>query len=194
MNHIKNLAALLAVAATIALLAQSTWSQQEPTKQPAATPTGELRFKAPREWSVEKPSSSMRVAQYKLPKAEGDAEDASLVLYFFGSNQGGSVQANLERWISQIQQPDGSPSASKAKTETITINQLKVSTIDLAGTYVAETAPGSGVRHNNPNYRLRAAVIETSRGAYYVKLVGPTKTVDRWDKAFNEYLQSFEFK
>ena len=154
----------------------------------------ELRFKAPAEWVVEKPSSAMRVAQYKLPKAEGDAEDASLVLYFFGSNQGGSVQANLDRWISQIKQADGSSSESKAKLETLTINQLKVSTIDLAGTYVAETAPGSGERYNKPNYRLRAAVIETSKGAYYVKLVGPMKTVSRWDKAFNGYLQSFEFK
>ena len=194
MNPIKNLASLLAVTATIVLLSLSTCAQQEPTKQPAATATGELRFKAPAEWLVEKPSSSMRVAQYKLPKAEGDAEDASLVLYFFGSNQGGSVQANLERWISQIQQSDGSSSDTKAKLETLTINQLKVSTIDLAGTYVAETAPGSAVRHNKPNYRLRAAVIETLRGAYYVKLVGPIKTVNRWDKPFNEYLQSFEFK
>ena len=155
---------------------------------------GELRFKAPPEWVVEKPSSAMRLAQYKLPKAEGDNEDASLVLYFFGTNQGGSVQANLDRWVSQIKQPDGSSSESKAKLETITVNQLKISTIDLAGTYVAETAPGSKILHNNPDYRLRAAVIETPKGAHYVKVVGPLKTVNRWDKAFNAYLQSFEFK
>jgi len=153
-----------------------------------------LRFKAPPEWVVEKPSSSMRLAQYKLPKAEGDSEDASLVLYFFGENQGGSVQANLERWVSQFEQPDGRSSSAKAKLETITVNQLKISTIDLAGTYVAETAPGSGVRHNNPNYRLRAAVIETPKGAHYVKLVGPTKTLNRWDKSFDDYLRSFEYK
>src|SRR5215204_239102 len=76
---------------------------------------GELHFKAPPEWVVEKSSSTMRLAQYKLPKAEGDSEDASLVLYFFGPNQGGSVQSNLERWVSQIKQPDGSSSESKAK-------------------------------------------------------------------------------
>lgn len=165
-------------------------STQEPDKQHS----GELRFKAPPEWVVEKPFSSMRLAQYKLPKVEGDSEDASLVLYFFGSNQGGSVQANLERWTSQFEQPDGSSSSAKAKVEKLTVNQLKISTIDLAGTYVAETAPGSGVRHNNPNYRLRAAVIETPKGAYYVKLVGPTKTLIRWDKSFDDYLRSFEFK
>lgn len=174
------------------LMAVSIGAQS--TQNPAKQIPGELRFKAPPEWVVEKPASSMRVAQYKLPKAEGDSDDASLVLYFFGSNQGGSVQANLERWISQFEQHDGSSSSSKAKLETLTVNQLKISTIDLAGTYVAETAPGSGVRHNNPDYRLRAAVIETPKGAYYVKLVGPTKTLIRWDKSFDDYLRSFEFK
>ena len=29
----------------------------------------------------------MRVAQYKLPKVAADAEDASLVLYYFGQGQ-----------------------------------------------------------------------------------------------------------
>ena len=182
---------ILIVATLIALVSMSAVSGNQDSKNQA---TGELRFKAPVEWTVEKPSSSMRLAQYKLPKAEGDSEDASLVLYFFGTNQGGSVQSNLERWIGQIEQPDGSSSEAKAKTETLTINQLKVSTIDLTGTYVAETAPGSAVRHNNPNYRLRAAVIETPKGAHYVKLVGPAKTISRWEKAFDSYLQSFEFK
>ena len=191
----KVFALCLIVVAGLSLFSQnkSVASYQE---QPAqSTPkAATLQFKAPAEWVVEKPSSTMRVAQYKLPKAEGDNEDGSLVLYFFGSNQGGSVQANLERWISQMEQPDGSSSETKAKLETFTINHLKVSTIDLAGTYRAETAPGSGVRHNNADYRLRAAVIETPKGAYYVKLVGPIKTVNRWDKVFDEYLHSFEFK
>ena len=65
----------------------------------------ELRFKMPDGWVSESPSSKMRVAQYKLPKAEGDAEDASLVVYYFGPAQGGSVDANIDRWISQIEQP-----------------------------------------------------------------------------------------
>lgn len=156
--------------------------------------TGELRFKAPDGWTVEKPSSSMRVAQYKLPKAEGDKDDASLVLYFFGSNQGGTAQANIDRWIGQMQQPDGSSSKDKAKTETFTINGLKVTTVDVNGTYTAEMAPGSGSFHDDANYRLRAAVIETPKGNYFVKLAGPAKTISRWDQSYTDYLKSFEFK
>ena len=155
---------------------------------------GDLRFKAPDGWVSEKASSSMRVAQYKLPKIEGDKEDASLVLYYFGANQGGTAQANIDRWIGQIQQPDGSDSKSKAKTDSLTINGLKVSTVDVTGIFTAEMAPGSQTFHNDDNYRLRAAVVETPKGNYFVKLAGPAKTVARWDQEYNDYLKSFEFK
>jgi hypothetical protein len=156
--------------------------------------TAKLQFKAPAEWVVEKTSSTMRVAQYKLPKDSGDADDASLVLYYFGQGQGGSTSANIERWLNQVKQSDGSESKDKAKEETFNVNNLKVTTIDVAGTYTAEMAPGSGTFHNNPNYRLRAAVIETPKGSYYLKLVGPEKTVAKWDKSVSDFVKSFEFK
>src|SRR2546423_11170093 len=91
---------------------------------------GDLHFKAPDGWVTEKPSSNMRVAQYKLPKVEGDPEDASLVLYYFGATQGGTTQANIDRWIGQMQQPDGAASKDKAKTDNLTVNGLKVTTVD----------------------------------------------------------------
>ena len=156
--------------------------------------SGDLHFKAPDGWTTEKTSSSMRVAQYKLPKVEGDKEDASLVLYYFGATQGGTSQANIDRWISQMQQPDGSSSKDKAKTDTMTVNGLKVATVDVTGTYTAEMAPGSKTFHDDENYRLRAAVVETPKGNYFVKLAGPAKTIARWDQSYTDYLKSFEFK
>jgi len=170
----------------------STSSSQANSAQ--TNSTGELRFKAPEGWGIEKTSSAMRVAQYKLPRIEGDKDDGSLVLYYFGASQGGTAQANIDRWIGQIQQPDGSSSKDKAKTETMTVNGLKVTTVDVIGTYTAEMAPGSGSFHNDENYRLRAAVIETPKGNYFVKLAGPAKTIARWDQAYSDYLKSFEFK
>ena len=91
----------------------------------------------------------MRVAQYKLPKAAGDTEDASLVLYYFGQGQGGSTAANIERWVGQMKQADGS-AVKDAKEEHFEANGLKVTTVDVSGTYVAETAPGSGTFQQQP--------------------------------------------
>ena len=187
---------LLIVLASASIIGASrvlAWHSHKNGPQ-SAKRTGELRYKTPEGWVIEKPISSMRAAQFKLPKAEGDTEDASLVLYYFGSDQGGSVRDNFDRWISQMQQPDGKSSTDKAKMETLTPNGLKVTMIDVTGIYTAETSPGSGVRLNKPNYRLRGAVVETPKGNYYIKLVGPEKTVNRWSEAFMEYVKSFEFK
>ncbi len=159
----------------------------------AAAQKSELKFRVPPGWMEEERTSSMRVAQYRLPKVEGDTEDASLVLYYFGPAQGGSVTANIDRWIAQMKQPDGS-AVKGAKDEHLETNGLKVTTVDLSGTYVAETAPGSGTFNNKPDYRLRAAVVETPNGSYFVKLIGPEKTVTQWNDSFLSYIKSFEFK
>jgi len=156
--------------------------------------TGEVSYKVPEGWTVEKPTSEMRVAQYKLPKAAGDSEDALLVVFYFGPGQGGTTQANIDRWVNQVKQPDGSPSQDKAKTETMTVNELQVSTVDVKGTYSGGMSQDSAPKDTNSIYRLRGAVIETPKGSYFVKLTGPEKTVNHWDQAFNDYIKSFEFK
>ena len=188
----KTILVLLGITLALTAVTKTTINQDQTT--PTAKPAGDLKYKTPEGWVVDKPSSTMRVAQYKLPKATGDTEDGSLVLYYFGERQGGTTQANIDRWIGQMQQPDGGTSKEKSKSETLTINGLKVTTVDVAGTYVAETAPGSGTFTNNPGYRLRAAVVETPKGSYYVKLIGPAKTITQWDQSFLAYLKSFEFK
>ena len=124
----------------------------------------------------------------------GDADDAELIVYFFGQGQGGSVDANLERWLGQVQQPDGRPSKAVARTERLTVNGLKVTLLDVSGRYVAETAPGSGARVDRPNYRMQAAVIETPGGPYFAKLTGPAKTVARWDVEFRKWLAGMRYQ
>jgi len=149
-----------------------------------------LAFDMPRGWVPSMPSSSMRVAEFTLPAAPGDAEDASLVIYFFPGG-GGSVDANVDRWIGQMAQPDGSSSKATAKTSTMTSAAgLKLSLVDVSGTYVAEVTPGSAERFHKPGFRLRAAVVETPDGPYYVKLVGPQATVARWDESYLTFLGS----
>src|ERR1043166_1248201 len=157
-------------------------------------PAGEVHYKAPDGWGVETPTSEMRRAQYKLPKVEGDGEDGMAVLYYFGPGQGGTTEANIDRWVNQVKQPDGSPSKDKAKTETSTVNGLKVTTVDVVGNYGGGMSTDSAPKDNKSIYRLRGAVIETPKGSYFVKLTGPEKTVARWDQAFKDYINSFEFK
>lgn len=157
------------------------------------TPAATLTFSAPAGWKATGPSSSMRVAQFVLPRAAGDSADAELVVYYFGGS-GGTVDANIERWLGQMQQPDGKPSSAVAKRGTRTINGLKVTLVDVGGTYVAEMTPGSAQRHNSPNFRLRAAVIETANGPYFIKLTGPAKTIAASEKSFEAFLSSLKYQ
>jgi hypothetical protein len=172
----------------------STAAQSSSSSAPSQNAAGELRYKVPAGWTAEKPTSDMRVAQYKLPKAEGDGEDALLVLYYFGQGQGGSAQANIDRWINQIKQPDGQLSKGRAKTDTLSVNGLPVNTVDVTGNYSGGMSPDSAPANSKSIYRLRAAVIDTPKGSYFVKLTGPEKTINHWDQAYTEYLKSFEFK
>jgi hypothetical protein len=153
----------------------------------AGPPTGPFTFTAPPAWKPRPTASTMRVAEFVVPKAPGDPEDAETIVYFFGG-MGGSVEANIDRWIGQMQQPDGSASKDKARRDARTINGLKVTTVDVGGTYVAEVRPGATERHNKPAFRLRAAVIETPRGPYYIKMTGPAKTMAAADADFAKFL------
>jgi hypothetical protein len=153
---------------------------------------GGLTYSAPAGWTPVATTSSMRVAQFTLPRAAGDAADAELVVYYFGGS-GGSVDANIDRWLGQMQQPDGRPSKAVATRETRAVSGLSISLVDVEGTYVAEVTPGSAARHNNPGYRLRAAVVQTPGGPYFIKLTGPAKTVAAHGQAFDRFVSSLKY-
>ena len=57
----------------------------------------------------------MRAASYTIPPAAGDSEGGECVVYYFGSGQGGGVEANIKRWIGQFTAPDGGPADKLAK-------------------------------------------------------------------------------
>jgi hypothetical protein len=162
----------------------------------AAPSSGGLAFTAPPAWQTRPAASTMRVAEFVVPKLAGDPEDAELIVYYFGSAfgaLGGGVDANVERWIGQVQQPDGSASKDKVRRESQTINGLKVTTVDLSGTYVAEVRPGATERYNKPGFRLRAAVVETAKGPYFIKMTGPAKTMAAADADFKKFLASVRY-
>jgi len=94
----------------------------------------------------------------------------------------------------QLLQPDGRPTKDVAKTNSRLINGLSVTSFDATGTYVAEVTPGSAERFNKPGFRMRAAVIQTAGGPYFIKLIGPLKSVTRWDKEYEAFLQSLQYK
>lgn len=154
-----------------------------------------LKFDAPKTWNSKAPSSSMRLAEFTVPKVAGDAEDATVTVFFFGATQGGNVQANIDRWMSQMAQPDGKASKDVAKTSSMTSTTgLKITVVDVSGTYVAEVAPGSNEHFNKTGFRQLAVYIETPGGPHFVKLLGPAKTVAAANDGFTAFLKTLRFE
>jgi len=149
--------------------------------------TGTLTFTKPAAWKDRAPASSMRVAEFVVPRAAGDTEDADVIVYYFGGG-GGSVEANLQRWATQVQ------STKDPVRTTAEVNGLKLTSLDVSGTYVAEMRPGSTEHFNKPGYRMRATVVETPKGPYFIKLTGPARTVDAAGLSFDQFLRTLAFK
>jgi len=151
------------------------------------TQTGTLTFTKPVSWTDRAAASSMRVAEFVVPKAAGDSEDGELIVYYFAGG-GGSAEANLQRWTSQVQ------STKEPTRTTTTVNGLKLTSLDVSGTYVAEVRPGSGEHYNKPGFRMRAIVVETPKGPYFIKLTGPARTIENASATFDQFLHSLAFK
>jgi hypothetical protein len=159
--------------------------------EPVRTQAAGLRFKHPSAWTRVPAPSDMRAAQFRVPKAEGDAEDAEAVLFFFGKGKGGGAQENVERWQNQMTQPDGKPSKDAAVVTIKTVNGLKVTTLELAGTYKGMGAGGAPTAAK-PGYRMLAAVIEGDPGPWFLRLVGPDATVRAARADFDALIASVE--
>ena len=150
-----------------------------------------LGWNPPASWKSEA-QRPMRLATYTIAHAAGDADNGECGVYYFGQGQGGSVQANLDRWIGQFLQTDGKPSKSAAKIENRTVHGLKITTVDVSGAY---TGMGGAMGQSGAplrGYRLLGAIVEGPQGSVFFKFTGPSKTVAQNQSAFSKMLDSIE--
>ena len=128
----------------------------------------------------------MRVATYTVPASGGDLETGECVVSYFGQGQGGSVQANLDRWIGQFQQPTTKQTGKK------TIHGLNVTTVDVTGTYMGMGGPMATTHTAKKGYRLLGAIVEGPQGAVFFKFTGPAKTVAAGQATFDKMLETLK--
>jgi hypothetical protein len=144
---------------------------------------GGVAVMMPGGWVSEPPSNAMRKAQYKLPSDTGDAE---LVVTHFGTGGAGGVDANIERWKGQFSESDG------GKISKETVSGMPVTLLDIRGSFVGMQRPMGGTQATKNGQRMLAAIVETSSGAFYFKLVGPDATVTKWEKSFDQFVKSMK--
>lgn len=138
----------------------------------------------PAGWQQVTPSSSMRVAQATIPGPGGPAE---LAIFYFGAGQGGSAEANLQRWIHQMAPDPG----SEAERTTFESDNLRITSIDAHGT-LQPGQMGMGPSQAQPDSRLLGAVVEGEGGPWFFKANGPEKTLGPQRDAFTALLHSIK--
>ena len=132
----------------------------------------------------------MRAATYPVAPAQGDQDAAECVVYFFGLGQGGSIQANIDRWEGQFKTPGGK--SVPAKVTKSTIHGLPVTTIDVSGEYSGMAGPAAAAPVRVSGYRLLGAIVESPGGNVFIKFTGPAKTMAANQPKFQQLLESFE--
>lgn len=132
-------------------------------QQDGPKPEAAITWTPPARWEAVPHMSAMRIATYRVPKVNGDIEDAELSV----TRAGGDVEQNAVRWVGQFDEP----SRASAKRVTKTINAMKVHFVDVEGSYT--TMKGDV----EAGFALAGAIVEAPGGLHFFKLTGPTKTV-----------------
>lgn len=122
-------------------------------------------------WQWEAPSMQFRALQYSVPGSGETAGAAEVVFSVFAAGDGGPIDMNVKRWISQFRADDGSEAV--AKIEDRTVNGMKVKWIELAGQY-----QGMGQATPRPGMAQFGAIIQAPSGTLFIRLVGPASTVE----------------
>jgi hypothetical protein len=162
------------------LVASSLLPAQTPPPQPVAFRIGSVRLDRPEGWNYSRPADGVRAAQL-----EKKAGGVPLVITFtrFPPGSGGSVQANVDRWIGQFLSTETPAEILKPEG-----SALPLTTVKLTGT-MRGGVPG-GPAKDTPSSLLLGAILESPDGLVIAKLTGPKAAVSREEKVFSDLVRA----
>jgi hypothetical protein len=156
----------------------------------AGSPTADIVWSEPTKWTRSPRAIPMRKATYVIPRATNDPEDGELGIFYFGPGMGGSVDANVDRWVKQFSDVP----VDKVKRADRSANGLVEHTVEVeSGSYSANSMM-QGPAVQKPNFALLGAIVEAPNGSYFFKLTGPAKTVAAARADFYQLLDSIHAK
>ncbi len=141
-----------------------------------------IKLDVPESWKAKPtPPNGFRAAQFEIPPAEGDTEGAELVVFHFGANGGGGVQANIDRWVKQFDADERKLKIFDGKTA-----QGEYVLVDLSGTWNKPVGPPIAMKTTKaPGSRFLGVILKPEKGGdFYIRLTGPEKTVTANAKTF----------
>ena len=144
---------------------------------------GGITFTPPSEWRDFGPSG-MRKADYAFGPVGSDVDSATLSVYYFGKESGGSVEDNIKRWIGQMTMPDGGKAADNAERKTYKVAGLNAHMVKVAGIYNAGGMMMGSAATPKEGYLMEGVVLEAPEGNVFFKLTGPEAGVEAMSHGF----------
>jgi len=141
----------------------------------------------PARWTIGA-DRAMRVATYVVPPAAGDEEGAECAVSFFGTGQGGDVEMNIQRWVSQFENP------STPERNTYSVAGMDVEVVNVKGTYLAPGGPMMQSQGKKEGYQMIGAIAPAPEGMLFFKMTGPTATVTSGADEFVAMVKSLQKK
>ncbi|MGA1781562.1 MAG: hypothetical protein ACO4CW_14645 [Planctomycetota bacterium] len=188
---------LLAVLVPVLALAAGPPSVAAPDDEEAAARSaprldlGPFSLPMIKGWKKESPRSAMRKAQLTLPPPKEEGVAAELVVFHFPGT-GGTVEANITRWIGQFEKPEGMKEEEFAKTERRRVDALPVTVLKVRGRYLGGRMPGRPAPKAIDDARMVAIIVETSEGPWFIKITGPRETIDHHRGGIDQLLRGLK--
>jgi hypothetical protein len=148
-----------------------------------------VTFDAPKSWKSSPTTSEMRRAQLKVEPIEGDDYPAELIVFAFRGSAG-SVEDNLTRWQKLFKDEDGNP--PKIESKKVQGKNVEVMRAETSGHYYPASFPGTPKQPDRPGARLLGAIVTGEKNSYYIRMVGPDKTMKKLKTDFDEMLKSIK--
>jgi hypothetical protein len=154
---------------------------------------GPFTLVPPKDWKEIPVTSSVRAAQFTI--SDKKDEQADLVVTFFGPNGVGPVDANIDRWVGQVQQANGKPSKDIAKIEQVKIAGQDATLVSVSGHVMTQQmGPSSPPAVDITDGGLIGAIVTSPSGPYYFKITGYKKTLDAAAPKFRAMLTGMKLK
>lgn len=132
----------------------------------------------------------MQKARYLVPPAAGDPEGATVTVFYFGPGMGGSVEANIDRWVGQFKGVD----PKLVKKSERAVGDMTQHIVEIPQGEFSSSMMGMTGGEAKTGWGMLGAVVEAPSGKYFFKMVGPSKSVTGGRAGFMQLLESIQPK
>ena len=145
---------------------------------------GKYVLTAPKAWTRKQPKIDIIMAEFSLPRAEGDLADGRVTV----TVAGGSVAENIDRWRKQF-----GDKPEKESQDKLDVSGVPITLVDFSGTYQGGTMPGMmPAAAELPHYRMLGAIFDLDGQLHFLKCYGPAKTIAARADEFHALVKSLK--